>query len=120
MNPEFLREGSAIDDFMNPDRIILGYETEKTLLAMKELYKPWNVDKITVNSRTAELIKYTNNMILAVQISTINEIANLASALGGVDIMDVVESVKLDKRWNPIINGSRSNPEILNYLIPYF
>jgi UDPglucose 6-dehydrogenase len=118
MNPEFLREGSAIDDFMNPDRIILGYETEKTLLTMKELYKPWNVDKITVNSRTAELIKYTNNMILAVQISTINEIANLASALGGVDIMDVVESVKLDKRWNPIINGSRSNPEILNYLIP--
>jgi UDPglucose 6-dehydrogenase/GDP-mannose 6-dehydrogenase len=42
----------------------------------------------------------------------------VASALGGVDIMDVVESVKLDKRWNPIINGSRSNPEILNYLIP--
>ena len=118
MNPEFLREGNAVDDFINPDRIILGYESDKTCLLLKELYKSWNVDKLYVNTRTAELIKYANNMMLATQISATNELANLAFALGGIDIMDVVKGVQLDKRWNPIINGSRTNPEILRYLIP--
>lgn len=118
MNPEFLREGNAVDDFINPDRIILGYESDKTCLLLKELYNSWNVDKLYVNTRTAELIKYANNMMLATQISAINELANLAFALGGIDIMDVVKGVQLDKRWNPIINGSRTNPEILRYLIP--
>lgn len=118
MNPEFLREGNAVDDFINPDRIIIGYETYKTLSLLKELYEPWKVEKLAVNTKTAELIKYANNMILATQISTINEIANLASALGNIDCMDVVKGVQLDKRWNPIINGKRINPEILNYLIP--
>lgn len=118
MNPEFLREGKAVEDFINPDRIILGYETDKTLSLLKELYKPWDVDKLFVNSRTAELIKYTNNIMLAAQISTMNEIANFASALGGIDIMKVVKGIHLDKRWNPIVNGLRSNPEILKYLVP--
>jgi UDPglucose 6-dehydrogenase len=118
MNPEFLREGKAVEDFINPDRIILGYETDKTLSLLKELYMPWNVDKLFVNSRTAELIKYTNNFLLATQISAINEIANFASALGGVDIMEVVNGIHLDKRWNPAVNGIRSNPEILKYLVP--
>jgi UDPglucose 6-dehydrogenase/GDP-mannose 6-dehydrogenase len=118
MNPEFLREGKAVSDFNNPDRIILGYETERTLSLMNELYKSWNVEKICTNSRTAELIKYANNMLLATQISAVNEIANLASALGGIDVMEVMKGVHLDKRWNPIINGSRAAPEILNYLIP--
>ena len=118
MNPEFLREGNAVDDFINPDRIILGYESDKTCLLLKELYKSWNVDKLYVNTRTAELIKYANNMMLATQISATNELANLAFALGGIDIMDVVKGVQMDKRWNPIVNGSRINPEILRYLIP--
>lgn len=118
MNPEFLREGEAIDDFMHPDRIVLGYETEKTLEDLEELYSPWNVDKVRVNTRTAELIKYANNALLATQISTINEIANFASTLGGIDAMDVVAGVHLDKRWNPIVDGKRVNPQILSYLIP--
>ena len=118
MNPEFLREGAAIDDFLYPDRIVLGHEDEKTLSLINQLYEPWNVEKILVNSRTAELIKYANNALLATQISAINEIANLASSIGGIDVMNVVSGVHLDKRWNPVIDGHRCNPEILKYLIP--
>ncbi len=118
MNPEFLREGEAIFDFMNPDRIVMGYETSTTLDLLEELYRPWDVDKVRVNTRTAELIKYTNNFLLATQISAINEIANFSATLGGIDIMDVVNGVYLDKRWNPKVNNLRVDPEILKYLIP--
>ena len=119
MNPEFLREGEAIDDFMNPDRIVLGYEDPETLERLEALYAPWHVDKVRVNTRTAELIKYANNSLLATQISAANEIANFAAALGNIDIMDVINGVSLDRRWNPILrDGTRLNPAILNYLIP--
>jgi len=65
------------------------------------------------------MIKYANNCLLATQISAVNEIANLASALGGVDVMDVMRGVHLDKRWNPILpDGARAQPQILTYLIP--
>jgi UDPglucose 6-dehydrogenase/GDP-mannose 6-dehydrogenase len=119
MNPEFLREGEAIGDFMDPDRIVLGHEDPQTLALLEELYAPWQVDKVRVNTRTAELIKYANNALLATQISAINEIANLAAAIGGIDVMDVVRGVHLDKRWNPIAaDGSRISPPILTYLVP--
>ena len=118
MNPEFLREGEAIEDFMQPDRIVLGFEDEKTKKVLEEIYAPWDVDKLFVNTRTAELIKYANNALLATQISTMNEIANLAAAIGDIDIMDVVAGVQMDKRWNPLLDGKRVNPQILSYLIP--
>ena len=119
MNPEFLREGNAIVDFMGPDRIVLGYEDSATLDCLEALYAPWAVDKIRMRTRSAELLKYSNNALLACQISAINEIANLAAAIGGIDIMDVVKGLHLDKRWNPILpNGKRAEPEILTYLIP--
>lgn len=118
MNPEFLREGEAIADFMEPDRIVLGYEEDRTLKLLETLYAPWEVDKVRVNTRSAELIKYANNALLAAQISTMNEIANLAAALGGVDVMDVVKGVHLDKRWNPIMENGRMSPGILTYLVP--
>jgi UDPglucose 6-dehydrogenase len=119
MNPEFLREGEAIEDFMEPDRIVLGYEDEKTLEQLEAVYAPWNVDKVRVNTRTAELIKYANNALLATQISAVNEIANFAAALGGIDVMDVLRGVYLDKRWNPILgDGRRASPHILTYLVP--
>jgi UDPglucose 6-dehydrogenase/GDP-mannose 6-dehydrogenase len=118
MNPEFLREGEAVSDFMEPDRIVLGYEDEGTLKLLEELYAPWETDKIRVNTRTAELIKYANNVLLATQIAAINEIANLADAVGGIDVMDVVRGIRLDKRWNPTIDKGRVSPGILNYLVP--
>lgn len=116
MNPEFLREGSAIDDFINPDRIIIGSEDQKTRSKLTQIYKDWNCEILFVNCRTAEFIKYSNNCFLALQISTSNELANLAFELGGVDIEEIMYGVHLDKRWNPIINGKRINPGILNYL----
>jgi UDPglucose 6-dehydrogenase/GDP-mannose 6-dehydrogenase len=118
MNPEFLREGEAIEDFMEPDRIVLGYEDARTLELLEALYRPWDVDKIRVNARSAEMIKYANNALLATQISAINEIANVAAALGGIDVMDVVRGVHADKRWNPIRDGLRVSPQILTYLVP--
>ena len=118
MNPEFLREGEAIDDFMEPDRIVLGYDDSQSLACLEELYEPWTCDKVRVNTRTAELIKYANNAILATQISATNEIANLAAALGGIDAMDVVHGVTLDKRWSPVISNEKVFPPILTYLKP--
>jgi UDPglucose 6-dehydrogenase len=119
MNPEFLREGNAIIDFMGPDRIVLGYEDSATLDRLEALYAPWTVDKIRIRTRSAELLKYSNNALLACQISAINEIANLAAAIGGIDIMDVVRGLHLDKRWNPILSDhKRAEPEILTYLVP--
>ena len=119
MNPEFLREGSAIEDFMNPDRIVFGHDDKKTLKLLKKLYKPWSCDKIAVNTRTAEMIKYANNSLLATQISAVNELANIASGIKNIDILDVMKGVHLDKRWSPIISGGkRIYPDILSYLIP--
>ncbi|HTJ57026.1 MAG TPA: UDP-glucose/GDP-mannose dehydrogenase family protein [Devosiaceae bacterium] len=119
MNPEFLREGEAVSDFAEPDRIVLGHEDELTLARLEELYASWAVDKLRVNTRTAEMIKYANNALLATQISAVNEIANLAAALGGVDVLDVMQGVHLDKRWNPIVEtGGRAAPRILTYLMP--
>ncbi|TWB87299.1 UDPglucose 6-dehydrogenase/GDP-mannose 6-dehydrogenase [Bradyrhizobium macuxiense] len=118
MNPEFLREGEAIEDFMEPDRIVLGHEDERTLVRLQELYAPWNCDKVRVNTRTAEMIKYANNAILATQISIVNEVANLCAAIGGVDALDVMRGVHLDKRWSPITSFGRLAPQILTYLVP--
>ena len=119
MNPEFLREGAAVGDFLAPDRIVLGHETPKTLRHLEELYVPWNGDKLRVNSRTAEMIKYASNCLLATQISAVNELANLAAVLGGIDSSEVMQGIHLDKRWNPILpGGQRAQPDILAYLKP--
>ena len=119
MNPEFLREGSAVIDFMDPDRIVLGYDDLQTLEILNKIYEPWNCDKITVNTRTAEMIKYANNSLLATQISIANELANIVTNIKGIDISDVMEGVHLDKRWSPILkDNKRISPAILTYLFP--
>ena len=97
MNPEFLREGSAIEDFMNPDRIIIGFEDQTTKIKLQNLYKNWDCTKMLVNTRTAEFIKYTNNCFLALQISATNEIANLAYEIGNVDIKEIIHGFILIK-----------------------
>ena len=97
MNPEFLREGNAIEDFMNPDRIIIGFEDQTTKVKLQNLYKKWHCTKMLVNTRTAEFIKHTNNCFLALQISATNEIANLAYELGNIDIEEIMHGVHLDK-----------------------
>jgi UDPglucose 6-dehydrogenase/GDP-mannose 6-dehydrogenase len=119
MNPEFLREGSAIYDFDNPDRIVIGYEDEQTMKKLKHLYSSWDCAQIFTNSRTAEFLKYSNNCLLATQISIMNELANLSSAIGGINFDNILSGIQTDKRWNPISeDGSRVNPGILSYLSP--
>tara|TARA_X000000368_G_scaffold419077_1_gene422123 strand:+ start:3892 stop:5196 length:1305 start_codon:yes stop_codon:yes gene_type:complete len=99
-NPEFLREGSAIEDFMRPDRIVLGVEGEASEKLLKELYRPLNLIEtpiITTSLETAELIKYASNAFLATKISFINELSLLAEKTGA-DIHGVAKGMGLDKR----------------------
>jgi UDPglucose 6-dehydrogenase/GDP-mannose 6-dehydrogenase len=118
MNPEFLREGQAIQDFLFPDRIVMGAMDKRTHETLETLYRPFeNVDKIKTNNKTAEMIKYTANSLLATFISFSNEIANLCSAIGDVDVVDVMKAVHLDKRLSPITaDGERIVPAFTSYI----
>lgn len=100
MNPEFLREGNAVEDFFNPDRIVIGVKDDKTKLILEELYRQFRCPKIFTDIRTAEMIKYVSNAFLATKISFANEIGNICKKLG-VDVYKVFEGVGLDHRINP-------------------
>jgi len=118
MNPEFLREGDAISDFMSPDRIVLGGIERASRDSLKELYAPFSrADILETDPRTAEMIKYTANSLLATMISFSNEIANLCSEVGNIDVVDVMKGVHLDKRLTPILEtGERIVPAFTSYL----
>ena len=99
-NPEFLREGSAIEDFRRPDRVVVGCDTERARALMKEVYRPLylNETPIVFTSReTSELIKYAANAFLATKITFINEMADLCEKVGG-DVQDVARGMGLDGR----------------------
>jgi UDPglucose 6-dehydrogenase len=96
-NPEFLREGSAIHDFMHPDRIVVGVESEKAANIMIELYKPLNAPVIITNIETAEIIKHSSNAFLALKISFVNAIANICESVGA-DVIKVALGMGYDKR----------------------
>jgi len=118
MNPEFLREGEAVKDFLYPDRIVLGGIDESTMDVMEDLYIGFpSVERLRTGTKTAEMIKYTSNSLLATMISFSNEMGNLCAALGGIDVVDVMGGVHLDKRLSPIMpGGDRIVPSILTYL----
>jgi UDPglucose 6-dehydrogenase len=118
MNPEFLREGEAVEDFMFPDRIVMGAIDKKALGFIEELYQPFNnIDKLRTNNKTAEMIKYTSNSLLATMISFSNEIANLCAVIGDIDVVDVMKGVHMDKRMSPIMpNGKRITPSFTTYI----
>ncbi|MBT4019897.1 MAG: UDP-glucose/GDP-mannose dehydrogenase family protein [Alphaproteobacteria bacterium] len=99
-NPEFLREGAAIEDFMRPDRVVVGTRSERAIDAMRELYRPLFLSEtpvIFVSRKSAELIKYAANAFLATKISFINEMADLSEKVGA-DIQDVARGIGLDGR----------------------
>lgn len=102
-NPEFLREGSAINDFMRPDRVIVGTESEKALNQLKEIYRVLYLNEtpfIETNIETAEMIKYASNAFLAMKITYINEIANLCEKVGA-DVQQVAKAMGKDGRISP-------------------
>ena len=99
-NPEFLREGAAIADFMRPDRVIIGVESERAEDLLRALYRPLNLIEtpmVVTNLETAEIIKYASNAFLATKISYINEMAALCEAVGA-DVHDVARGMGLDGR----------------------
>lgn len=100
MNPEFLREGMALKDFLNPDRIVLGVKDDKTRELLENLYTPINAPKLVTDIKTAEMIKYASNAFLATKISFANEIGNICKKLG-IDSWKVFEGVGLDHRISP-------------------
>ncbi len=102
-NPEFLREGSAVGDFLNPDRVVVGSRSEKAQVIMKDVYHALiirGVPYVETNIESAELIKYSSNAFLAVKITFINEIANLCDIVGG-DVSEIAKAMGLDGRISP-------------------
>lgn len=102
-NPEFLREGSAIEDFMRPDRVVIGADSDEAFAIMKDLYSPLYLIEtpfVLTNLESAELIKYAANAFLATKISFINEIANICERVNA-DVHDVAKGMGLDKRIGP-------------------
>lgn len=102
-NPEFLREGSAIGDFLRPDRVVLGVESERAEARLRELYRPLNLIEapiLVTDLESAELTKYAANAFLATKISFINEISQLCEATGA-DVNAVAKGMGMDKRIGP-------------------
>ena len=118
MNPEFLTEGVAVSDFMEPDRIVIGGLDERTLDALARLYAPFKgVPVLRTNNKTAEMIKYTSNAVLATLISFSNEIGNLCARLGGADVAEVMKGVHLARYFTtPQKDGTRVAAPITSFL----
>lgn len=99
-NPEFLKEGTAVDDFFHTDRVVVGVNDQKTKDVLTALYQPLNVPIFTTAIKTSEMIKYTSNAFLATKISFANEIGNLCKKMG-IDSYEVFQGVGLDSRIGP-------------------
>lgn len=102
-NPEFLREGSAVEDFMRPNRVVIGAESDDAVAVVKEIYRPLALNEtpfVITSLETAELIKYACNAFLATKVSFINEMANLCEEVGA-DVLQVARAMGLDERIGP-------------------
>ena len=117
MNPEFLREGCAVADFNNPDRIVIGQWDERSGGVLQDMYRAFTCPIVRTSLRNAEMIKYTSNALLASLISFSNEVASLCEAVPGLDEAEIMRGVHLDRRWT-VKNGSNLpiSPEVVHYL----
>jgi UDPglucose 6-dehydrogenase len=120
MNPEFLTEGQAVADFLQPDRIVLGGMDGRTIETLAKLYAAFpDTDVLRTNNATAEMIKYASNVLLATTISLSNELANLCSAIGGIDAMQVMRGVHLSHYLSPKTkDGSHSTAPLASFFSP--
>ena len=118
MNPEFLTEGEAVNDFMFPDRIVLGGVDQGSIDRQAELYKGFpGVEVLRTNNKTAEMIKYAANSLLATLISFSNEIANLCTAIKDVDVVDVMRGVHVSRYLSvQLPDGKMVQPSIVSFL----
>jgi UDPglucose 6-dehydrogenase/GDP-mannose 6-dehydrogenase len=116
MNPEFLSEGEAVNDFLFPDRIVLGGLDARSIDVLEAVYKPFGaeVPRLRTNTRTAEMIKYSSNALLAALISFTNELANLGATLGGIDTVEVMRGVHLSQYFRG--HNSEGLPPITSFL----
>ena len=99
-NPEFLREGYCWEDFIEPDRVVLGVEDEKSKAILDEIYKPFNAPIHYVTYNSAEFIKYLSNTLLSTLISYSNEMSMIANSIGDIDVTKAFKILHEDKRWN--------------------
>jgi len=116
MNPEFLREGCAVDDFLTPDRIVIGQGDDKAGQRLDEVYGPLKCPRVFTTLANAETIKYASNSLLATLISYSNEIAGICEVTPGADVDGVMAGLHLDRRLSPVIEGKRVRPAILDFL----
>lgn len=118
--PEFLREGVALEDFMNPDKIVIGSSKKTDSLFVEEIFKSFkeNCEFIHTNYETAELIKYTNNAFFSTLISFSNEISNIAEKLPNVDPYQILDALISDKRITTNHSNTKIIPTLASYLIP--
>lgn len=105
-NPEFLREGKCWEDFIHADRIVVGCNEAEGARRLRELYEPFSIPFYPVSYSTAEFIKYLSNSMLAALISFSNEMANVAYAVGDIDVQESFKIFHMDKRWN---NGTMAS-----------
>ena len=118
--PEFLREGQAVNDFLNPDKIVIGSNNQKSVLFVNKIFEHFmeKTQFFQTNLETAELIKYTNNSFFSMLISFANEISNISEKIENVDTVQVLKALVADRRITTIKNGERILPELQSYLIP--
>ncbi|MEM2637043.1 MAG: UDP-glucose/GDP-mannose dehydrogenase family protein [Candidatus Korarchaeota archaeon] len=100
VNPEFLRQGNAVNDFMHPDRIVIGAYDEQSFRVVREIFRGIDTQILEVSPETALMIKYATNAMLALRISFINEIGNICKKIG-VDVRDVARGIGMDRRISP-------------------
>ena len=118
MNPEFLTEGEAVGDFMDPDRVVCGGLDARTQDALLAVYEGFPGDRLRTNNSTAELIKYASNALLANLISFSNEFANLATAIGDIDAAEVMQGLHSSRYLTTVLpNGERIVPPITSFLM---
>ncbi len=115
-NPEFLAEGTAVDDFTHADRVVVGCSSDWGREMLRELYGPLNSPIVMVPPTTAELAKYTSNAFLATLISFSNEIGRISETFPDVDVEDVLGIIHVDRRLSPKVGEQIISPKILSYI----